>query len=72
MRFEQRLPGRQHRDGAFSRARAQVGFRLVPNQDPKDMHAKLRRHLDAKGFGDIEITAEPGSHWPVPTLTIPW
>src|ERR1700694_1704973 len=34
-----------------ARAFAKVDFRLVPNQDPDDINAKLRRHLDAGGFG---------------------
>src|SRR5947208_5080547 len=38
-----------------ARAMAKMDFRLVPNQDPDDILAKLRRHLDSHGFGDIEI-----------------
>ena len=38
-----------------ARASAKVDFRLVPDQDPQDILRKLRRHLDAHGFGDIEI-----------------
>lgn len=37
-------------------ARAKIDFRLVPDMDPADILAKLRRHLDSKGFGDIAIT----------------
>jgi len=36
-------------------ARAKVDFRLVPNQTPEEILGKLRAHLDAKGFGDIEV-----------------
>ncbi|MBI3964537.1 MAG: M20/M25/M40 family metallo-hydrolase [Chloroflexi bacterium] len=36
-------------------ATAKVDFRLVPDQDPQDVVAKLRRHLDAEGFADVEI-----------------
>ncbi|HET8679570.1 MAG TPA: M20/M25/M40 family metallo-hydrolase [bacterium] len=36
-------------------ARARVEFRLVPDQDPKRLLTALRNHLDARGFGDIEI-----------------
>jgi acetylornithine deacetylase/succinyl-diaminopimelate desuccinylase-like protein len=36
---------------------AKLDLRLVPNQDPADIVAKLRRHLDARGYGDIEITS---------------
>lgn len=37
-------------------ASAKIDFRLVPTQDPDDIVAKLRAHLDAHGFDDIEIT----------------
>ena len=36
-------------------AMAKVDFRLVPDQDPIEVRDNLRRHLDAGGFGDIEI-----------------
>jgi acetylornithine deacetylase/succinyl-diaminopimelate desuccinylase-like protein len=36
-------------------ASAKVDFRLVPDQDPFDIAEKLRRHLDAGGFGDVEF-----------------
>jgi acetylornithine deacetylase/succinyl-diaminopimelate desuccinylase-like protein len=36
-------------------ARAKIDFRLVPNQSPDDILAKLRRHLDSHGFGDVVI-----------------
>jgi len=36
-------------------AMAKLDFRLVPDQDPHDIHAKLRRHLDERGFGDVQI-----------------
>ena len=36
-------------------ASAKIDFRLVPNQDPQDIVAKLRAHLDAQGFSDVEI-----------------
>lgn len=34
-------------------ASAHVDFQLVPEQDPDDIFAKLRRHLDAQGFADV-------------------
>jgi len=37
-----------------ARAMAKMDFRLVPDQDPDDIVAKLRRHLDSHGFGDVE------------------
>ena len=39
-----------------AKASAKVDFRLVPDQDPKDILQKLRSHLDAHGFTDIQIT----------------
>ncbi|HEY4688962.1 MAG TPA: M20/M25/M40 family metallo-hydrolase [Anaerolineae bacterium] len=36
-------------------ASAKVDFRLVPDQTPEEIVAKLRKHLDAEGFGDIEV-----------------
>jgi acetylornithine deacetylase/succinyl-diaminopimelate desuccinylase-like protein len=38
-----------------ARATAKLDFRLVPDQDPDDIQAKLRRHLDESGFADIKI-----------------
>jgi len=36
-------------------ASAKIDFRLVPDQMPKEILEKLRKHLDAQGFQDIEI-----------------
>lgn len=36
-------------------ASAKIDFRLVPDQDPDDICRKLRAHLDAGGFTDVEI-----------------
>jgi acetylornithine deacetylase/succinyl-diaminopimelate desuccinylase-like protein len=41
-------------------ASAKVDFRLVPNQDPTDIVAKLRKHLDAHGFTDVAIHQHGG------------
>lgn len=41
-------------------ASAKVDFRLVPNQTPAEIEAKLRAHLDAQGFSDIHIHAYGG------------
>ncbi len=38
-----------------AQASAKIDFRLVPNQDPEDILAKLRAHLDAHGFGDVHV-----------------
>ncbi len=36
-------------------ASAKLGFRLVPDQDPRDIVSKLERHLASTGFGDISV-----------------
>lgn len=36
---------------------AKLDFRLVPNQSAEDCTAKLKRHLAARGFGDVEVKA---------------
>ena len=41
-----------------AQAAAKLDFRLVPDQDPYDILGKLRAHLDAGGFEDIEIVVE--------------
>jgi acetylornithine deacetylase/succinyl-diaminopimelate desuccinylase-like protein len=38
-----------------AKASAKVDFRLVPNQTPEEVLEKLRAHLDAEGFSDIQI-----------------
>ena len=38
-----------------AKASAKVDFRLVPDQSPEEVVKLLRAHLDAEGFGDIEI-----------------
>ncbi len=43
-------------------AMAKLDFRLVPNQTPDEVVAKLRAHLDAHGFGDIEINRFSNEH----------
>jgi acetylornithine deacetylase/succinyl-diaminopimelate desuccinylase-like protein len=39
-----------------AKASAKVDFRLVPDQKPEDILKKLRAHLDAEGFEDVQIT----------------
>jgi acetylornithine deacetylase/succinyl-diaminopimelate desuccinylase-like protein len=46
-------PGSKTVQPAF--ASAKVDFRLVIRQDPEDILKKLRAHLDAEGFSDVEI-----------------
>ena len=41
-------------------ATAKLDFRLIPNQDPNDILAKFRRHLDAHGFEKVEIVFADG------------
>lgn len=36
-------------------ARAKIDCRLVPGQDPQDLLARFRRHLDVHGFSDVEV-----------------
>lgn len=47
-----------------ARASAKVDFRLVPDQDPVDILAKLRAHLDTQGFQDVRIEPTGGMMWP--------
>lgn len=44
-------------------ASAKLDFRLVPDQNPEDIFAKLRAHLDAQGFNDVELIWN-GAMWP--------
>ena len=39
-----------------SRASAKLDFRLVPDQTPEEILDKLRKHLDSRGFKDIQAT----------------
>lgn len=39
---------------------ANLGFRLVPNQQPEAVHALIREFLDAQGFADIETEFSHG------------
>ena len=47
-------PGSKTVQPAF--ASAKVDFRLVLGQKPEDILKKLRAHLDAEGFSDVEIS----------------
>jgi acetylornithine deacetylase/succinyl-diaminopimelate desuccinylase-like protein len=49
-----------------SEATAKLDFRLVPDQDPHDILSKLRAHLDAQGYDDVEIVIE-GPEFPART-----
>jgi acetylornithine deacetylase/succinyl-diaminopimelate desuccinylase-like protein len=41
-------------------AMAKIDFRLVPDQDPDKLVKKLKSHLKAKGFADVEVTYSEG------------
>ena len=43
-------------------ARAKLDFRLVPNQDPDEILASLRTHLDEHGFSDITVKVHSSEH----------
>jgi acetylornithine deacetylase/succinyl-diaminopimelate desuccinylase-like protein len=43
-------------------ASAKLDFRLVPDQEPEEILALLRAHLDAGGFDDVEIVSGDGEH----------
>jgi acetylornithine deacetylase/succinyl-diaminopimelate desuccinylase-like protein len=43
-------------------AKAKIDFRLVPNQDPDEILASLRAHLDEHGFSDISVTVHSSEH----------
>ncbi len=43
-----------------AQAMAKLDFRLVPDQEPADILDKLRRHLVASGFNDIEVESTEG------------
>ena len=48
-------------------AMAKIDMRLVPDQRPDDIAAKLRAHLDAQGFADIAV--ETSQHFLTPSRT---
>lgn len=39
---------------------AKIDFRLVPDQDPDDLHTKLAMHLASSGFADVKVTYAEG------------
>lgn len=41
-------------------AMAKLDFRLVPDQEPADILAKLRSHFATEGFEDVEVLASDG------------
>lgn len=45
-----------------SRATAKIDFRLVPNQRPTDILAKVKAHLSQRGFADLTVTVLGAEH----------
>jgi acetylornithine deacetylase/succinyl-diaminopimelate desuccinylase-like protein len=43
-------------------ARAKLDFRLVPDQEPDEVLASLRAHLDEHGFSDITVRVHSSEH----------
>ena len=41
-------------------AHARLDIRIVPDQQPADIVAAVRAHLDGHGFADVEIVGEQG------------
>jgi acetylornithine deacetylase/succinyl-diaminopimelate desuccinylase-like protein len=39
---------------------ARLDVRIIPDQQPDEIIAAVRRHLDARGFADIELVAKEG------------
>jgi acetylornithine deacetylase/succinyl-diaminopimelate desuccinylase-like protein len=51
-------------------ASAKLDFRLGPDLTPELVHELLRKHLDARGFTDVEVIPQHGelpSRWPADT-----
>lgn len=53
-------------------ASAKIDFRLVPDQDPQDILRKLRAHLDANGYDDIQVTTFASAEPVVTALDTPF
>jgi len=45
-----------------SEARVKLDFRLVPNLEPEVVLELLRKHLDRRGFDDVEIVGFSAEH----------
>ncbi len=60
--------GQGHKTVLPSVAQAKMDFRLVPDQDPAKLAAKLRQHLAKHGFSDIEVNLQaenPAARTPI-------
>jgi acetylornithine deacetylase/succinyl-diaminopimelate desuccinylase-like protein len=49
------------------RLTAKLDIRLVPNQTPEEIVAKLKAHLEKRGFGDIELVVNGGYNYTTTT-----
>ncbi len=49
-----------------------IDFRLVPDQEPQQIVALLRAHLDRHGFDDIELIVHDANVKPVRSVTDHW
>jgi acetylornithine deacetylase/succinyl-diaminopimelate desuccinylase-like protein len=45
------------------KATAKLDARLVPNQGKDEILGKLRRHLDARGYADLDVRLMGGGEW---------
>lgn len=45
------------------KATAKLDARLVPDQEKDDILAKLRRHLDVRGYEDLDVRLMGGGEW---------
>jgi acetylornithine deacetylase/succinyl-diaminopimelate desuccinylase-like protein len=60
--------GPGHKTVLPSVAQAKMDFRLVPDQDPAKLAAKLKQHLAKHGFGDVEVKLQaenPAARTPI-------
>jgi acetylornithine deacetylase/succinyl-diaminopimelate desuccinylase-like protein len=60
--------GPGHKTVLPSVAQAKMDFRLVPEQDPVRLAAKLRQHMAKHGFGDVELKIQaenPAARTPI-------
>lgn len=46
---------------------ARLECRLVRNQDPEDIGAKIKAHLEQQGFDDIQVVSTKAGAWPMRT-----
>lgn len=60
--FESGYTGEGAKTVLPSFAKAKLDFRLVSDQDPKEILELLRKHLDKHGFSDIEVVDLTGEH----------